>query len=255
MIAGSLARAAQRMRAGGEPFVHATVVRAQHPTSVHAGDAALVHADGTIEGFVGGHCAQASVRLHAARVLETGEPLLLRIVPEAVADVEESIGGIVVEHNHCLSGGAFEIFLEPWRPAPRMVVVGDAPTARALAELARAAGWEAALVAADAVARPQPRDEAFVVASHGEGEERALCTALTEGVPYVGLVASRRRGEAVRAALDVPDELRARLHVPAGLAIGARTPGEVAIAILAQLIAERQVYPGAAEPEVAGAER
>ena len=81
MIAGALARTAERLREGGEPYVHATVVRAQHPTSVHAGDAAIVHPDGTVDGFVGGHCALESVRLHAEQVLATGEPLLLRIVP------------------------------------------------------------------------------------------------------------------------------------------------------------------------------
>jgi xanthine dehydrogenase accessory factor len=229
MIAGTLARTAQRLREDGAPYVHATVVRAQHPTSVHAGDSALVHADGTIEGFVGGHCAQESVRAHAAHVLATGEPLLLRVVPEPEPESE----GVVVAHNPCLSGGAFDVFLEPWLPAPRMVVVGDAPMARCIAEVARVAGFEVG------GGEPRPGDAALVVASHGEGEEPALEAALRAGVPYVALVASRRRGEAVRGALDVPDELRARLHVPAGLDIGARTPAEVAVSILAQIIAER----------------
>jgi xanthine dehydrogenase accessory factor len=232
MIAGSLAATAERLRAGGEPHVHATVVRAQAPTSVHAGDAALVHRDGTVEGFVGGHCALESVREHAAHVLASGEPLLLRIVPEP----EEGDGrdGVVVAHNPCLSGGAFEVFLEPWLPAPRLLVVGEAPMAHALAELGRAAGFD---VVRDA--EPRPGDAAVVVASHGEGEEAALTRALLAGVPYVALVASRRRGESVVATLDVDDELRERVHVPAGLDIGARTPVEVAVSILAQLIAER----------------
>jgi xanthine dehydrogenase accessory factor len=239
MIAGSLATAAERLRAGGEPYVHATVVRAQHPTSVHAGDAAIVHPDGTVDGFVGGHCALESVRLHAAQVLATGEPLLLRIVPEP--EEEEPREGVVIAHNPCLSGGAFEVFLEPWLPAPRLVVVGEAPMARALAELGRAAGYEV-----DAGGEPQPGDAAVVVSSHGEGEEQALTRALRAGVPYVALVASRRRGEAVRASLDVPEELRERVHVPAGLDIGARTPVEVAVSILAQLIAERAPRDAAA---------
>jgi len=232
MIAGALARTAERLREGGEPYVHATVVRAQHPTSVHAGDAAIVHPDGTVDGFVGGHCALESVRVHAERVLATGEPLLLRIVPEP--EDAEPPEGVVVAHNPCLSGGAFEVFLEPWLPAPRLVVIGEAPMARALAELGRAAGYE---VVADA--EPHPGDAAVVVASHGEGEDQALTAALRAGVPYVALVASRTRGESVRASLDVPEELRERVRVPAGLDIGARTPVEVAVSILAQLIAER----------------
>jgi xanthine dehydrogenase accessory factor len=242
MMAASLAEAAGRLRADGAPYVHATVVRAEHPTSVHAGDAALVHPDGTVDGFVGGACALESVREHAARVLATGEPLLLRIVPEP--DAVGAPEGTVVVHNPCLSGGAFEVFLEPWLPAPRIVVVGAAPMARALAELARAAGFEV-----DAAGRPRQGDAAVVVASHGEGEEPALEEALRAGVPYVALVASRRRGEAVRASLDVPDELRRRVHVPAGLDIGARTPVEVAVSILAQLIAERAPRPDAAAPQ------
>jgi len=240
MIAGALARTAERLREGGEPYVHATVVRAQHPTSVHAGDAAIVHPDGTVDGFVGGHCALESVRLHAEQVLATGEPLLLRIVPEP--EGEEPPEGVVVAHNPCLSGGAFEVFLEPWLPAPRLVVIGEAPMARALAELGRAAGYE---VVADAA--PHPGDAAVVVASHGEGEEHALTAALSAGVPYVALVASRTRGESVRASLDVPEDLRERIRVPAGLDIGARTPVEVAVSILAQLIAERAPHPAAVE--------
>jgi xanthine dehydrogenase accessory factor len=244
MIAGSLTRTAERLRAGGEPFVHATVVRAQHPTSVHAGDAALVHPDGTVEGFVGGHCALESVRLHARQVLVTGEPLLLRIVPEP--ESEEAREGVVVAHNPCLSGGAFEVFLEPWLPPPRLRVVGEAPMARALADLARAAGYEVL-----GGGEPQEGDAAVVVASHGEGEETALTQALRADVPYVALVASRSRGEAVRGALDVPAHMRDRVRVPAGLDIGARTPVEVAVSILAQLIAERaRVDAGTPQPAV-----
>jgi xanthine dehydrogenase accessory factor len=231
MIAGSIDRTAERLRAGGEPYVHATVVRAQAPTSVHPGDAALVHPDGTVDGFVGGHCALESVRAHAAQVLATGEPLLLRIVPEPEPEPRE---GVVVAHNPCLSGGAFEVFLEPWLPPPRLRVVGGAPMARALAELARAAGYEVV-----SGGEPRAGDAAVVVASHGEGEEAALAQALHAEVPYVALVASRRRGEAVVGALGAPARLRERVHVPAGLDIGARTPVEVAVSILAQLIAER----------------
>src|SRR5438874_4679207 len=99
------------------PFVVATVVRAQRPTSVRPGDSAIVLADGTIEGFVGGACAQPSVRLHASRVLETGEALLLRIVPGDGEGPAED--GAVTVQNPCLSGGALEVFLEPRLPLPR----------------------------------------------------------------------------------------------------------------------------------------
>jgi xanthine dehydrogenase accessory factor len=164
--------------------------------------------------------------------METGEPLLLRLEPDAGED-EPALDGAVVSHNPCLSGGALDIFLDPCLPPPRVVVVGDAPVARALRDLAPHAGLEAAATAG-------AEDFALVVASHGRDEEPALAAALTSGVPYVGLVASRRRGEAVRAALDVPDALRARLHTPAGLDIGARTAPEIALAILAEIVQERR---------------
>ena len=120
-------------------FVTATVVRAAKPTSVRPGDAAVVLGDGTIDGFVGGVCAQASVRLHAARALETGEAVMLRLEPGAGED--DVVDGVVVAHNPCLSGGTLEIFLDPQLAAPRIVVVGETPIARALEDVARAAVW------------------------------------------------------------------------------------------------------------------
>jgi xanthine dehydrogenase accessory factor len=233
------------------PFVRATVVRAQHPTSSHAGDTALVRADGTIEGFVGGTCAESSVREYGLRVLQEGQPLLLRIVP-GNASVGAEPGAVTVA-NPCLSGGAMEIFLEPRLPAPRVVVVGDTPIAHALAALGQPLGFAVELGIADA--DPQPDDAALVVASHGRGEEQALTAALRVGVPYIGLVASRKRGAAVLAALDVPDELRARVHSPAGLDLGGGTAAEIALSILAELVGERRAVAraAAAPPEPAPA--
>jgi xanthine dehydrogenase accessory factor len=222
------------------PFVAVTAVRAQHPTSVRPGDTAVVLADGTIEGFIGGACAQSSVRLYATRVLETAEPLLLRLEPGA--GTTEDVEGVVVAHNPCLSGGTIELFLEPRLPPPRVVVAGDAPIARALEELGRAAGYDV-VRGEPSELDPQPGDAAVVVASHGIGEEQVLTAALERGVGYVALVSSAKRGAAVRDSLDLPPELRARLHAPAGLALGAQTPVEAAIAILAELVSETRAQP------------
>lgn len=246
MIKGDLADRMEQLVAARVPFVTATVVRAMSPTSVRPGDSALVLHDGTIDGFVGGVCAQASVRLHAARVLETGEPVILRLEPGA-GDEEAVEAGIVVDHNPCLSGGTMEIFLEPQLPALRIVIAGDTPIARALAEIAAAAGYD---VARDV--DPAASDAAVVVASHGEAEEAALAQALEAGVGYVALVASDKRGAAVRDSLDLPAALREQLHTPAGLAIGARTPEEIAIAILAEFVSKRVAQPPA--PLVAAVE-
>jgi xanthine dehydrogenase accessory factor len=240
MIGIALSERAGALAAARQAFVTATVVRARSPTSAHAGDVALVLADGTVEGFVGGVCAEASVRLHALRALETGEPLLLRLVPDAgEGDADDATDGAVTEHNPCLSGGALEIFLDPSLPPPRVVVVGDAPVAAALRDLARRVGLEA-VAPREGVVAVSGEDLALVVASHGRDEEPALAAALAEGVPYVGLVASPRRGGAVRDALDVDDALKARLRTPAGLDIGARTPPEIALSILAEIVQERR---------------
>jgi xanthine dehydrogenase accessory factor len=228
-----------------EPFVEATVVRAQSPTSVRAGDAAVVRPDGAIEGFVGGACAEASVRLYALRALETGEPLLLRILPGAVDDQPEPDEGAVAVTNPCLSGGALEIFLRPRLPAPRMRIAGETPIGRAVADLAGRVGYATELGAAED-SHPSADDSAVVVASHGHDEERVLTAALREGVPYVGLVASETRGDAVTESLDVPEEMRARVHTPAGLEIGADSPQEIALAILAEIVALRRSEPARA---------
>jgi xanthine dehydrogenase accessory factor len=238
MIAERLAGRAAALQAERVPYVQATVVRAARPASVQVGATALVLPDGAIEGFVGGHCAEPSVRIHALRVLETGEPLLLRIEP---GDGDgAAVDGAVTVHNPCISGGALEIFLEPRLPAARVHVVGDTPIAVALTELGRGLGY-------DIVTKEEPtaEDLAVVVASHGRDEEPALATALDLGVPYVGLVASRKRGAAVVASLEVSDDDKARVHTPAGLDIGARTPEEIALSILAEIVAtrRRQVTP------------
>ena len=228
------------------PFVQATVVRAQKPTSAHAGDTALVRADGSIDGFVGGTCAEASVREYGLMTLSTNEPLLLRIVPGEVAPRGTEDGAVTVA-NPCLSGGSVEIFLEPRVPAPRVLVVGESPIAVSLAELGLPLGFDVQLVSGEA-ARPGADDAALVVASHGRGEKPALTAALRLGVPYVGLVASRIRGAAVLASLDVPDEQRSRVHSPAGLDIGARTAAEIALSVLTEIVAERRSAEKVAAP-------
>jgi xanthine dehydrogenase accessory factor len=220
-----------------EAFVQATVVRAQKPTSAHAGDTALVRADGRIDGFVGGTCAEASVREYGLMTLATNQPLLLRIVAGELAGQAEE--GAVTVANPCLSGGSMEIFLEPRVPAPRMLVVGDSPIAKALAQLGGPLGYAVELVAGEDAA-PRADDAALVVASHGRGEEPALTAALRLGVPYVGLIASRTRGASVLAVLDVTDDQRSRVHSPAGLDIGGRTAAEIALSVLAEIVAERR---------------
>jgi xanthine dehydrogenase accessory factor len=239
-----VAERAAALRTQRVPFVHATVVLADRPTSAKPGDEAIVFADGTIEGFVGGTCAESTVRAQGIALLDSGEPLLLRLTPTP----EPASEGRTTVHNPCLSGGTLEIFLEPVLPSPLLVVHGDGPIATALAGLASELGYEASTdVGTDLgtdVGTGVAGAAAVVVASHGRDEEQALTGALMAGVEYVGLVASRKRGESVAGALEVDEALRARVHTPAGLDIGARTPSEVALSILAEIVAERRRASG-----------
>jgi xanthine dehydrogenase accessory factor len=233
---------AETLRAARTPYVMATVVRAERPTSAKAGDSALILTDGTLDGFVGGTCAESTVRLQGLRLLQTGTSTLLRITPDGdgPADdtdpgrVTDEAEGLIVVNNPCLSGGSLEIFLEAMMPAPLIHVHGDAPVARALMRVGAAAGYD--LVAADSTTAIPPDTTAIVIASHGRGEEAALSAAVRADVPYIALVASRKRGEVVLRSVGVSAE---RVHSPAGLDIGARTASEVAVSILAEIIATR----------------
>lgn len=232
-----LSSRATSLHAERVPFVHARVVWAQAPSSAKPGDEAIVLGDGTMEGFVGGACAETTVRHEALEALRNGESALLRITPDAEG---EQPGKRVVQ-NPCLSGGTIEVFLEPALPPPLVQVAGDTPIAHALAAMGIALGYEMRSWAG-ALA---PGAAAVVVATHGKNEEAPLVAALDARVPYVGLVASRARGGAVVRALPVDAALAAEVHTPAGIDIGAATSEEVALSILAEIVAGQ---PRAARP-------
>ena len=256
MLSGPLSARARELTESGAAFVTATVVRVEHPTSSKPGNVALVHEDGRMEGFVGGVCAQNSVRLYSLKAIELGQPLLLRILPDGPVNAKNAVNvdaghevahdeGSVTVQNPCLSGGAIEVFLEPFLPAPRMIVAGNTPIAAALLRLGPELGLEAVAASVADAGSPVPSadDLALVVAAHGRDERAILAAALEAGVRYVGLVASRKRGAAVIDTLredGVAGELLDRVDTPAGLDIGARTPAEVALSILASIIEVRR---------------
>ncbi len=224
-----------------EPFVTATVVKVTRPTSAHAGNVALVRGDGSLEGFVGGVCAATSVRLYALQALEAGEPLLLRILPDPEVGDHEDVPitegqeiarepGAVTVRNPCLSGGAIEVFLEPSLPAPQLVVAGESPIAEKLVELGPLAGFE--------ITRgvPSGGELGLVSAAHGRNELEALSAAVAAQLPYIGLVASPKRGRAILDELSEMGVDVGRVESPAGLDLNAKTPGEVAVSIFARVI-------------------
>jgi xanthine dehydrogenase accessory factor len=265
MISGALSRKAKELADQGQAFVVATVVRVEHPTSVKPGNAALVGGDGVIDGFVGGVCAQHSVRMYSLRAIENGEPVLLRILPDPASGgsgsgsgsgddgvavdedpsrtVEVSdLEGTVTVSNPCLSGGAIEVFLEPVLPAPRVLLAGDSPIVSALRRIGPELGLSL-VSASDGGVVPTQGDLGLVVAAHGRDELGVLRAGLEAGLPYVGLVASRKRGAAVLDQLreaGVSDELLALLETPAGLDIGARSAAEIGLSILARIVEVRR---------------
>ena len=214
------------------PFVHATVVRSQEPSSARPGDDAVILGDGRIEGFVGGQCAEESVRAAALDSLATGESLLLRVLPDGGEHFPESPSARVVV-NPCLSGGALEIFLEPTLPAPLLAVVGSTPITDALVMMAGPLGFVGRQHEPGQI---PPGATAVVVGTHGHGEAETIRAALDAGVGFVGLVASPKRGREVLASIELTDDERARVRTPVGLDIGARTPEEIALSILAELV-------------------
>ena len=221
---------ADELRASGVPFVQATVVRAQEPSSARPGDRAIILADGSMEGFVGGHCAAGSVRTAALGALGSGESLLLRVLPHDNDAFPESPGATIVV-NPCLSGGALEIYLEPLLPPAVLHVTGTSPTAEAVARQADAVGL---VVRRDAEGDPRGAT-AVVVATHGD-EAGPVRAALDAGVGFVGVVCSHTRGATLLAELALSEAEVERVHLHVGLDIGARTPPELALSILAAVV-------------------
>ena len=226
----------------GEPFALATVVRCERPTSAKPGAKALIRADGTISGWVGGACAEPVVVREALAALRDGQPRLVGLVGDSARGPDRSEGMLEYPMT-CHSGGTLEIYVEPYLTKPLLILVGHGPVVETLATLARAAEYavdiiEDGLREALAAHALTPR-VSVVVATHGDNDEEALERILRSDAGYVSLVASRRRAAVIVERLQhrgVPLEHLGRLKVPAGLDIGAVSPPEIAVSILAEII-------------------
>ncbi len=233
---------AARLAEAGEPFALATVVRVERPASTRRGDRALVTADGAVRGWIGGACSEPIVVREALRALEDGEPRVVLIGPPGRGGAAPS--DVVVAESSCASEGTVEVLIEPGRPKPLLAVVGSSPAAVTLAKLAEVVGWRVSSEVGE-------RSDAVVVATMGHGDEDALAAAVAGGAGYIGLVASSKRAGVVLAALrerGLDEEALASIRSPAGLDLGPVAQEEIAVAILAELVAWRQARRAAAEP-------
>lgn len=246
ILSSEFAHSAQDLRARDEPFAFATIVRTAGSTAAKPGAKALVGADGVIrEGWLGGGCTRGAVKTATLRALETGEPQLISVAPEealtarALAPGDE-VDGKRYARNGCPSKGSIEIFIEPCLPMPRLTVLGGSPVAEALRAVAPRFHWAVGDTLAEG---PAPGLHTVVVATQGQGDMDALTAALAAAPRYVAFVGSQRKFASLAeklAAQGVDREAIATVRAPAGLDIGAVTPEEIALSILAELVQHRR---------------
>ena len=266
---------AARLTSERQPYAIATVVRSERPTSGKPGNMALISADGAMHGWIGGSCTRSEVIRHALETLDQGEPRLL-----AFGSSPGRPDDLVPVPMSCSSGGKVEVHVNPVLPAPVLIVAGSSPVALALVRLggamgyttvAEASGDEALSAVADEVvanlaetaARYAERPRGWrlygVVATMGRRDERSLAELAAAAPDYLGVIASPTRMAEVRQVLagrGLDADVIARMRGPAGLDIGAESPEEIAVSILAEIVqleAQPRVSEGV-EPGVASAE-
>ncbi len=253
------------LKAQGQPFALATVVRTVSVTAAKAGAKAVIKPDGTIsEGWVGGGCARAAVLKAAREALADGKPRLVSVQPPDVLQEQgvepgEEREGVKFAKNMCPSQGTMDIFVEPVLPRPELVICGSSPVAVRVATLAGHTGFSITVCAPQSeqndFAAADRRIESYVlpvkqeatryiiVSTQGKGDEAALKSALSVEADYVAFVGSRRKAAALRekfAKDGMSDEQLVRFKAPAGIDLGAITPDEIAVSILAEIIAVRR---------------
>lgn len=254
-----------RLKAADEPFALATVVRTVSVTAAKAGAKAIVRSDGTIEaGWIGGGCARGAVLKAAREALADGQSRLVSVQPEdLLAELGvtsgESRDGVKFVKNMCPSKGTMDIFVEPVLPRPSLVILGSSPVAMALAEQAKPLGLHVTVAAPVGDFLAMPEADVFidgfqlgklgnarrfvVVSTQGKGDEAALKAALSIDAEYQAFVGSRRKMASLREKLVAQGftaEVLDRVKAPAGIDLGAITPEEIALSILAEITLERR---------------
>ncbi|MCV3273678.1 XdhC family protein [Roseobacter sinensis] len=247
-----LAEAARAMRAREEPFAFATIVRTAGATAAKPGAKALLSADGTIlHGWLGGGCTRGAVKRAALQALQDGTPQLVSVAPEELLAEKgvaagDEIDGMRFARNGCPSRGTVDIFIEPCLPMPALVVLGTSPVAQALSALAPQFHWSVTATVPDAQSPGHRR--VAVVATQGQGDLDALRCVLAEAFEHVAFVGSARKFATLARRLEETGVERTAIDAvkaPAGLDLGAVTPEEIALSILAELVQLRRHHVSA----------
>jgi xanthine dehydrogenase accessory factor len=247
-----------------EPFVIATVVRTLASVAAKPGAKAIITADGRMAGWVGGGCGLGAVKAAAKRCLEDGEARLISVMPYDQLQAQglkpgDRRDGIEFAKNMCPSRGVLDVFVEPVLPRPLVMVCGATPVAVALADLAPRIGLKVEVCAPAAmhgafpagtrlrdgvVALSENRAGSYlIIATQGSGDEDGLRAALNSPARYVAFIGSRAKVAALKQRLadgGIPADRLDDLRGPAGLAIGAVTPEEIALSVLADVVQVRR---------------
>lgn len=245
----------EALRERSEDFCLVTIVRTADATSAKAGAKAVVTSDGALHGYIGGSCITSAVKRVALEVLRDGAPKLIRVKPSETVLEAVDVDGVDLYKSSCPSGGTAEMFLEPMRHQPRLIICGLSPVALTLEKLGMAMGYETIVAAHPDPALAQDAEgrrlqnfdftgmalndrDAVVVATQGVRDREALKAALTSTAGYVGMVGSAKKIKTLldRIGPEVSTGQRARFHGPAGLRIGAIAPEEIALSILAEIV-------------------
>lgn len=243
VLSSDLADAAQALRAKDQPFAFATIVRTAGATAAKPGAKALIGADGAIlQGWLGGGCTRSAVKKATLQALQSGQPQLISVTPEdALAERGVAPGteveGVTFARNGCPSKGTIDVFIEPCLPMPELLIFGASPVAKALATQASQFHW-AVVTQPESVAPSNRKQRAIIVATQGQGDLDALQQAIAAQPQSIGFVGSRRKFAALRdklIKLGADPITLDRVKAPVGLDIGAVTPEEIALSILAEL--------------------
>ncbi len=249
-----------RLQSEGTSFAVATIIRTKDATSAKAGAKAVILADGTITGWIGGGCVQGAARRVAQAVIADNQPQLVRVKPRDEVVAQTDVDGVELHKSSCPSGGTVELFVEPMLSRPRLVVCGASPIARAVSDLGRRMGYSVANAALeedqamfpdsdhrtigfDLATIPDIGASFIVICTQGKRDREALAAALATDADYVAFVGSNKKSAALKEQLSAQGMARsrlARLRSPAGLDIGAVGPEEIALSVLAEIVQFRR---------------